>query len=146
MLQVSRRIPGSPPRAIRNPLSMLHAWNADQAPARTAPHSGLGRNPDRATMRIIPQFKHPPKCTSPIPKPLRTLERGADAKVPEMEGQEPGDLAEPLAQHEHPLLLKAALPARVDALFRSWDTGVPTAGIKTRQRLAVASRSLPALR
>jgi hypothetical protein len=63
-----------------------------------------------------------------------------------MEGQEPGDLEEPLAQHEHPLLIEAALPARVDALFRSWDTGVPKAGIKTRQRLAVASRSLPALR
>ncbi len=97
-------------------------------------------------MRIIPQCKHPPSCMSLIPKILRTLERGADAEVPEMEGLELGDLVETLAQHEYPLLLKAALPAGVDALFRSWDTDVPKAGIKARQRLAVASRSLPALR
>ncbi len=83
-----------------------------------------------------------------IPKLLRTLERGADAKVPEMESQELGDVAEPLAQHEHPLLLKAALSARwmPDAFFRSWDTGVPKAGIKTRRRFTVASRSVPAPR
>jgi hypothetical protein len=51
----------------------------------------------------------------PHPKALWTLERGADAEVPELEGLELGDLVETLAQHEHPLLLKAALPARVDA-------------------------------
>jgi hypothetical protein len=47
----------------------------------------------------------------PSPSSYGSQARGVYAKVPDVEYQEPGDLVELLAQHERPLLLKAALPA-----------------------------------
>jgi hypothetical protein len=74
-------------------------------------------------MSLVPRNRGPPRAfAGPQSQPHSKMQqrsflvaRGADATVPDIEGQQPRHLLEPLAQHEHPLLLKAARSARADA-------------------------------